>query len=262
MKKNAIETQVEDRKRELNKKIMDCFREDEQKKKSLPKDLRTAFWIKHHAWIDFLNDREKYFALSLTKQESESEKILFDSWQYRHGLTVSEYDKIDHSTVTMVKWASLSEFIKAFAIWMYENLRNISRENWKEIRDVGAFTIKEVNILLSMLQFKIGNDGKVFVDWETPRSDVVEIFKIQVLARYAYKFSVEYIQEVINGGLKSKAKLGVFKVGVCPYQKRKNPECGRVFVATKYNGEACKEHARKWVAILRNRKKITVFKKK
>ena len=142
-------------------------------------------------------------------------------------------------------WRNGEKFSAAepYLNWMYTNLKKISKGEWNEIHEIDSFGEKDIFILFKdVVRFNL-NMG-LFIDWNS------ETFMVRNI-----HFFLQYIQEFQNGGLKGKAKLGVCKVGVCPYQTRKNPEGGRVFVCAQLNSKACPEHSKKWSAMLRDRRK-------
>jgi hypothetical protein len=233
---------------------------------------RKAFIDRHSCWIDFLNQQDK----------PEIYKQIIHNYDFTgDGVTITK-QVIDLTVMTPAfkefqvekhlldpdlvegcdfKFVCEQEFIISCSNFMYENLKAISREERKTLETIGKFGIYEANTLLSQCYPFISSSGVVPISAPYIHPQVHRLSYIDTLAKYIY-FFCEYITQVLDGGLKDKAKLGIYKVGVCPYQRRKEKECGKVYVGKKYDQAACDEHARKWRMVNCKRKKVGGFKKK
>lgn len=217
-------TKKEHQVRELYKLEYLTFEDDKIKRDAAY--ARDAFIIKHQRWIDMLNEwREGKKIPTDPKMESR-----FQQWQLQNNLLL----------LPVNKYKDQDEFIQAWLEWMYENLKSVSRGSAGELLDVGKFGKREIQAIFSnaktVIDFSLSN-----VDVYVPDSE--ETF-IPSIARYTKNY-LSYMRELILG-LRGMAKFGILKVGVCPYQRRREIECGKVFVGDRWNSEACKEHSELW----------------
>lgn len=199
---------------------------------------KAIFILKNEIWIDFLNvnqeDLQNTFSQELTSTLAE--------WQKKYNFNYKS--EIDLAL-------SCQAFIR-------ENLKLLSREDPKEFKvfkEVQSFGEEVVNALLQRITIKLNlpffiegilhydfnnfhNSEEHFTDYENNR--------INLLTSILHTFII-YAEDVINC-------INPYRVGICQYQKRKEPECGRIFVGGKRT-EACSKHERLWAAmkIRRNR---------
>lgn len=185
---------------------------------------RQEFWLTNHNWIDLLNDYHEGKCLVKGIKAMES---FFDSWQSQNSL----------------HYESFQEFLLAMARWMYENLKAISRGGKPELIDIEGFGTKQANKVLSLLQpvtlHKIENDKFIFYDnWSFGSGDAESKQTMIFLANMLLSY-ITYLEKYCNG-------TSYYKVAVCPFQRRKEKECGVVFVAKKKDSDACQKHASLW----------------
>ncbi len=218
-------------------------------------NIRDNFLRKNHGWIELLgrfhNDPE------LKTLNMEFNELVID------------LDKIKNIGKTpfkpQAKEIKCSEraFAALTAKWMYENLKIVTRGGNRLI-EIENFGVDEVNFLLSfanfLLSFASPSVRKQFVlDRETGGvlaiAHRIEASYIPGLAQDFYQF-MTYIDGILQGGLKNKAKLGIYKVGVCPYKKlRDEKECGKIFIGQTWQQNGCKEHTEKIKNLRNNRRK-------
>lgn len=156
-------------------------------------------------------------------------------------------DKLPEKKTIDFAWKTPEDLIIACADFMYENLRCITRGYFPSICPIKDFGLTEVNAILKKEVIFANEKGLC----EEIHDSNLSIFP--TLALYLKNF-LSYIHEILDGGLRDKAKLGIYKVGVCPYAKKNKPECGVVFVGKKWDQDACDEHAYKWHALKGKRK--------
>ncbi len=214
--------------------IIEAFKKGELFQKQRPTIIkpREAFYLQNKCWIEFLNDREGLEKLDDTDlNETEGKTFSYEAtFQVNNNLL---------ETDGTLKYPSLRAFAIACYDFIRENLKAISRGERNEIETIGKFGLKEVLALNTLLEvIEIDKKGKKI---KKPK----EFSYFHELAEKMDKF-LSYIGEAIEG-LEDKAKLGIFKVGVCPYHWKNKPECGLVFVGRAWNSEACETHAKKWV---------------
>lgn len=221
--------------------------------------LREMFFLRHHGWIDFLNDRENLKKLDKTNLVKSAEKgIIFSdeaSWQKRNDITEPDPDYDGMSK--KIKFVSQRELVTAIYDFMYENLKAISRGQKNELSTIGKFGIKEAFLLFDFLETGLDDKANIFYqpkeliyknkkgECSTPMFDIA-MFMVKYL---------EYIRDLLKYGVNP--KIGVFMIGVCPYHKLKDKKkCGKVFIGGKLSTKACEKHANIWKVMMIQRAKL------
>jgi hypothetical protein len=264
---------VDNKAKELDfeKKLLACFH-DRQDTFPQKIDLRTSFLLQNRCWINFLNAREEtkkpensnsvhYVWRNITTNEIDHETILdltkmtkaLQDWQA--GNRIFTNVEPNHICETSHwKYNCEKDLIIAVGDWMFENLKAISRDTAKCLFDIPSFGLKEATALLKKATMIIAPD-QICYDYDY--YDNSDETYIPTLARYVHKFCmyIARLIEIKKNGYKQWTKEKFFKVGVCPYQRRKEPECGKVFVGWQREQDACKEHVKLW-KVLKCRRKI------
>lgn len=226
----------------------------------IPIKPRDAFIMYHNDWIFFLNNKE-----TLQSEDEIIYQLFLDGKIIEKttlNLTQISKDLEEWQSKAKQKFKNEKELLLACHDFMFENLKAISRNESNELKQVEKFGVEEATTLINTYNFFIS-----FTNLQWHNISYYYYFGksgksiIPILASHLHRF-LGYINEVLNGGLKNKAKLGIFKIGVCPYCHKNKPECGKVFVGKKYDQQACEEHTRKWQVMKRDRKKSTSFLKK
>lgn len=234
---------------------------------------RDAFVLEHQPWIDFLNQREEwkekntveYHWKSLDGKKSEDDIIdltiltqALQKWQRQNYLTIPLDGGIHGNTW---KFKSEKQLIMACAEFMYRNLRIISRGEGRGLEYTDQFTAADAMALLSNISLVALPSG-IYYDYSKWWDADYNLNSY--LPRLSEKFHgfMQYITHLIHG-LRGRVELGIYKIGVCPYQRRKETECGKVFVGKKYDQAACEEHAKRWqyLKTQRNKRKSSLLKK-
>lgn len=221
---------------------------------------RIAFIEQNKCWIDFLNDYNSG-VLRRCKEETLVEKRLSGeivSQNKINLLVVSDrLAEIQKKIHPDKRFASEKEFITAIAEWMYENLKRIGDGATELIytEKVNTMLLETLlnQIRVSLINYKHGGYDYGFGNFGTNS-------KVPYITKCLHLF-VNYTLEAI-AGLGEKAKLGIYKVGVCPYHKLKDKKpCGVVFVGEKLDQKACKKHANVWRVLTVQRAKLAQIAK-
>lgn len=198
-----------------------------KKRKKIILKPREEFLLANHNWIDFLNDYHDGKCL-VNKEVIKAMDAFLSSWQSKN---------------CSIWYDSFQDFLSALAMWMYENLKAISRGGKPELIDIENFGTRQVNEILSWLQpvtlHKIENNGFLFYDnWSFVSCDAESKQAMICLAKILLSY-ITYLGKYCNG-------TSYYKVAICPYKKREKKECGVVFVGRQKNVDACEKHQKLW----------------
>jgi hypothetical protein len=235
-------------------------------------DVKRKAFIDRHYWIELLNAREKLVKQPNPHVNHEFQKDgkviktgvtdltimtkTLEKWQLQYSI-YKRNSKGESELLLGLRFVNEFELEMALLNFMYKNLKAISRGESKELLDFNDFGRYEANALLSMVTLGVcfgknatPEDGVFYYSYA---GEISTESYLPTLARYLHRF-LEYIRNVLDDSLKDKVKLGVYKIGVCPYQRRKEKECGKVYIGWQYNQVACVPHAHKWQVINSKRK--------
>ncbi len=205
-----------------------------KKRKKIILKPRQEFELANQGWINFLNcDIEKIEFKGMTEY--------FDGLQNENCLFISDIGE-NHKGV-LPKYEDEKDFIKEAHRFMYENLKKISKGQSKKLQEFGKFGLKEVRALINLIKILYVDEyANIFKDKYADSEDTI----IYTLARIIDGF-LSYIGSFLK-------KENKFFVSVCPYHRKKNQECGIIFVARGKNTEACEQHRKAWGYMKYNRK--------
>ena len=225
---------------------------------------RDAFLLENEDWIKFLNDRETWKdkkEIAITSKDvillDDEENAALKSWNRENRDLLQP-----HKPGRPEKYLTHRELIICCANFMYENLKNISHGIQDQLEIVDSFGIDDATAILNGTKMIVTSTG-IYWDYQKPIIYKIPNYNYSLrsylpkLAEHLHPF-LEYIHIVIKQGLKDKAKLGIYKIGVCPYKKLKDKsECGLVFVGKKWDQQAFEAHAQKWQTMKHKRQKAT-----
>lgn len=252
----------------------------------MAKELREHFENQHKGWIAFLNwtpalswrtAAPKNNTANFTKEErrlmeNEAKNAPIRLWEVKPFDTLfaaigGNAQHLFFYNTLLRKSATLLEFEKSVGKeyscdlevftyaqeWMRANLRNAENGS-NELIDTVNFGRKEAAAILTKafltFQFNMEDDQDTLILISTRSTQEPLTQLTNVL--YAYML---YIQDaILYLNFKKKRPLWFYKVGICPYQRKNKPECGKVFIGSQCNSEACKEHEIKWQDLKQRRK--------
>jgi hypothetical protein len=252
---------------------------------------RAEFIANNRSWIDFLNWQPgvtnvtpieeninlpmiaKYFSSEeLEFMESETRKeyqiwnqSTFDIFVFPGAVLKSDhlemlkqmkfYATLRRKTKTLAdffdnKFASELELLYEIRKWMRQNLKAVGNGK-KALCFNETFLLEDFQKIFRQMYVGINPDStkhKELIFFETISSNqsIITVFPGFLLP------FVKYLGIAMRDEIKNSKVF--FKVGICPYQKRKEKECGLVYVGEKWDQQACKEHCHKWHALNGKRK--------
>lgn len=220
---------------------------------------RIAFIEQNKCWIDFLND---YNSGELEKNDEETltEKRVNGEIIKQNKLNLlmisSKLKEIQKAINPDKRFSSEKEFILAIAGWMYENINLAFSHDKKDFEYKNKVDWMLIETLLNQIKVSFINqtaNGGFDYDFGIDS-------KIPYVTRYLHVY-LDYMQK-LQAGVEDCAKIGIYKVGVCPHHKLKDKKpCGMVFICEKHDQRACKKHAKIWQVLKAQRAKLAKIAK-
>lgn len=196
---------------------------------------RLRFIEKHQEWIYFLNNLEAIIAEKTATNEAGINEA---------GIEVMNWEDKHRGYFDFINMWRPDLLMRAVYAFMYENLKAISRKERNCLRKIDNADDRLVFCFLDELpEYRIIEKSTKHFENAQIKHETIILY----LARMLDSF-LDYVHEAIE----DKAE---YRIAVCCFQRRKESECGKVFIGGKITSESCPEHERKWSRIKADRKR-------